>query len=539
MIKTHIPARPRNKKIVPTGGASISPSISSAVGSSHTHNNKSLLDLINQGNIDVLSKLFVDESDNLYTTQNFYSQQGVSAYGIGSGGSGGGDISKLPSWAGYTPAMVDYYVSAGLLVPFYNDMQSRVGAIEAGGGSGGGSTVTWGTESGGYVPLTVEGVSKSVALSTHTHSQYSLTTHNHSGVYEPVFTKNEAFNKDFGTTLGTIAQGNDSRIVNGQTAYGWGNHASAGYALNTALTAHINKVDNPHSVTKTQVGLSNVLNVASYSKTESDASITNAISSIEIGGRNLVLNSKDFQTGSPASGLSSSLTGEGYLQVVAEAGNGNYVDGFLKTGYGTLLNSGALKGGDLITVSMEAKSPNSTVLPSLYLKVGYPYIQFKGTLSDKFSKISFTTTWEEAGYTSFTLGFSGLVGTYIFKNIKLEKGNKATDWTPAPEDQVSDWSTTDEASFSYIKNKPTTLAGYGITDGVTTNTTQTISGAKTFSANLAASVSVKTPKVIFSAAGWSLEQVGTELQMKHNGTAKMRFLSGGSIVATQEITAYS
>lgn len=39
-----------------------------------------------------------------------------------------------------------------------------------------GSDVTWGTESGGYIPLTVEGVSKSVALSTH----------NHSGVYEPV-----------------------------------------------------------------------------------------------------------------------------------------------------------------------------------------------------------------------------------------------------------------------------------------------------------------------------------------------------------------
>src|SRR5690606_1550826 len=33
----------------------------------------------------------------------------------------------------------------------------------------------------------------------------------------------------FGNTAGTIAQGNDSRIVNGQTAYSWGNHASAGY----------------------------------------------------------------------------------------------------------------------------------------------------------------------------------------------------------------------------------------------------------------------------------------------------------------------
>jgi hypothetical protein len=39
---------------------------------------------------------------------------------------------------------------------------------------------------------------------------------------------------NFGTTLGTIAQGNDSRIINGQTAFGWGDHSSAGYL--TSLT---------------------------------------------------------------------------------------------------------------------------------------------------------------------------------------------------------------------------------------------------------------------------------------------------------------
>lgn len=43
--------------------------------------------------------------------------------------------------------------------------------------------------------------------------------------------QNTAFNKNFGTTAGTVAQGNDSRILNGQTAFGWGNHANAGYAL--------------------------------------------------------------------------------------------------------------------------------------------------------------------------------------------------------------------------------------------------------------------------------------------------------------------
>src|SRR5690606_24394230 len=34
-------------------------------------------------------------------------------------------------------------------------------------------------------------------------------------------------------SAGTVAQGNDSRINNGQTAYGWGNHASAGYVQQT------------------------------------------------------------------------------------------------------------------------------------------------------------------------------------------------------------------------------------------------------------------------------------------------------------------
>ena len=50
---------------------------------------------------------------------------------------------------------------------------------------------------------------------------------------ENSFTKNTAFNKNFGTTVGTVAGGKDSRILNGQTAFGWGNHASAGYALTT------------------------------------------------------------------------------------------------------------------------------------------------------------------------------------------------------------------------------------------------------------------------------------------------------------------
>jgi len=42
------------------------------------------------------------------------------------------------------------------------------------------------------------------------------------------------FSVNYGTTSGTSAQGNDSRIINGQTAFDWGNHAGAGYAKLTS-----------------------------------------------------------------------------------------------------------------------------------------------------------------------------------------------------------------------------------------------------------------------------------------------------------------
>jgi hypothetical protein len=45
----------------------------------------------------------------------------------------------------------------------------------------------------------------------------------------------------YGTAAGTAAQGNDSRINNGQTAFGWGNHASAGYATLTGTQILTNK----------------------------------------------------------------------------------------------------------------------------------------------------------------------------------------------------------------------------------------------------------------------------------------------------------
>ena len=60
-------------------------------------------------------------------------------------------------------------------------------------------------------------------------TSFSAIKANTDALYEPLFSKNTAFNKNFGTTSGTVVEGNDSRVLNGQTAFGWGNHALAGY----------------------------------------------------------------------------------------------------------------------------------------------------------------------------------------------------------------------------------------------------------------------------------------------------------------------
>lgn len=67
---------------------------------------------------------------------------------------------------------------------------------------------------------------------------------------EPAFTKNTAFNKNLGTTAGTVAEGNH-------------NHDTAYEPKNSNIQSHISSSSNPHGVTKAQVGLGSVENKSS------------------------------------------------------------------------------------------------------------------------------------------------------------------------------------------------------------------------------------------------------------------------------------
>lgn len=63
-----------------------------------------------------------------------------------------------------------------------------------------------------------------------------------------------------GTIMVRVTPVSETILDHAETAYGWGNHASAGYATASNLSAHTSNTSNPHSVTATQVGLGNVTN---------------------------------------------------------------------------------------------------------------------------------------------------------------------------------------------------------------------------------------------------------------------------------------
>lgn len=199
-----------------------------------------------------------------------------------------------------------------------------------------------------------------------------------------------------------------------------GSTVTALQANMTALTADLNGFKTTVSKTYT-------------SKTE--------FNNLQIGGTNLIRNSNFFQkdaywaydTGTGTIISDNSVIGNvlvfkptgGYLRVLANTRN-------------------AWVANEIYTVSFYAKASvaNTTITPSR-------------SMADSASAVTLTTTWKRytgtirstATSDSGTLSFSvnNINATYYIAAVKLEKGNKATDWSPAPEDideKFTDYSTT-------------------------------------------------------------------------------------------------
>ena len=154
------------------------------------------------------------------------------------------------------------------------------------------------------------------------------------------------------------------------------------------------------------------------------------IDNLEIGGRNLLLKSdKIFFNGSDTSNGGKCVNTNGEI-IINPTNDGNIY---------TLNNhtSKELIKGKTYTFSFESISPDNI---GFYWYPSESYTKNKYIpISDKWVKNVFTyiqTGNDALGTTNKLIGLNGLIAghTYKIRNIKLEEGDKATDWAPAPED---------------------------------------------------------------------------------------------------------
>jgi hypothetical protein len=180
--------------------------------------------------------------------------------------------------------------------------------------------------------------------------------------------------------------------------------------------------------------------------------ITTAVNDIQIGGTNLIRNSNFFQkdaywaydTGTGTIISDNSVIGN----VLVFKPTGGLLRVFANTRNVWVAN-------EIYTVSFYAKASvaNTTITPSR-------------SVADSASAVTLTTTWKRytgtirstATSDSGSLSFSvnNINATYYIAAVKLEKGNKATDWSPAPEDVDSSISTVDN-KVTTVSNQYTTL----------------------------------------------------------------------------------
>ena len=202
------------------------------------------------------------------------------------------------------------------------------------------------------------------------------------------------------------------------------------------VNSNLSKATSDISVLKGQIALK--VEQANIDKTVTTVKneLVTKIDGIEIGGRNLIKDSKgDFDLTINASGLklwalcdTSIFLGKIItLSFYAKSSNGsNKVYMSLATGSSTRTN---------IT--------NNITIPSNYKKFTFTFTATTDSSIDSFM-IVYGTNWH-----------SGNSGAVSFKNFKLELGNKATDWTPAPEDvdqAIADVITTTDTKISKAKS---------------------------------------------------------------------------------------
>lgn len=220
---------------------------------------------------------------------------------------------------------------------------------------------------------------------------------------------------------------------------------------NKADSSTVTTVNN--KVTELEANLSGFQSSVSttYATRTEVSKVQNEVDDLEVGGRNLLLNTKTF-VGNNISG-SSNLIGETHNQLSIRT----YDNSAATSGYVDIISFGGIyveELGSSYTMSFYARGTDETKLstffhgPTNYIQVAKT-VQSNGNtttsldgnsqwrLTEDWKRYWVTWTLKDTGdisipkYVLFRLYFGG---TAEICGVKLEKGNKASDWTPAPED---------------------------------------------------------------------------------------------------------
>ncbi|MBQ1275782.1 MAG: carbohydrate binding domain-containing protein, partial [Flavobacteriales bacterium] len=185
--------------------------------------------------------------------------------------------------------------------------------------------------------------------------------------------------------------------------------------------------------------------------------VKEAVDGIEIGGTNLILNS-DFSSGTEHW----SLLNNGSLSAIE--GVATFTLEAVANGQGMILTSPVdIVSGQQYTVSFDVRSEDVQTLNYCFLiGVGVGNVSLSGLLSKdvitpEWQRIKITFTASVSGTYKFGFGIQKLTGTegvieFQFKKLKIEKGNKATDWTPAPEDINTEISNAETRSKAHAED---------------------------------------------------------------------------------------
>lgn len=227
-------------------------------------------------------------------------------------------------------------------------------------------------------------------------------------------------------------------------------------ATNESITAAVESAKS-YTDEKGEHILSETTSMIEVAKGEINLSVDTKIDNLQIGGRNIILNSGYFKKQSPWFTIGNTYK----VTVSNEVLRAEYVSG--TTTWGRLQGTFTElpETGQQYTISMLARANEQRNFRCIFIKASDG--SYRGgatfTIGTDWTKVSHTTTYNNNDANVFGITLqerAPKAGDWFeLKYVKVERGTKATDWTPAPEDtdaSITELSSRIEVTEESIKN---------------------------------------------------------------------------------------